>query len=254
MRKTLSRIYISLSLFLFIFSQSSYIHITLYFTKTSHKMRLFTISLLFLSPVIPSDGFTIDKKCIYRHSRDVSVSMQDESSSVQCRRSWLASQLSNMFLATGVLSLTNSSPASAAMSSDQKVFKVGDNLTVDQAKERFSLARKDVQYLLDNYASVSKEGGDAVRRLLGTVGTSGSMYGISKVVMILRDEAEDIVEFTELNDEFNAYLYQAEGAAYLSIFAEHSSAKATPESCLAMAKQDVIMMAKYMDQLQAQLN
>jgi hypothetical protein len=217
-------------------------------------MRLFTISLLFLSPVIPSDGFTIDKKCIYRHSRDIAVSMQDKSSSVQCRRSWVASQLSNVFLATGVFSLTNSSPASAVMSVDQKVFKPGESLTMDQAKERFLLARKDVQYLLDNYSSISKEGGDAVRRYLGTVGVNGGMYGISKVVKILRDEAEDIVEFTEAMDEFNAYLYQAEGAAYQSIFAEHSSAKATSESCLATAKQDVIMMTKYMDQLQAQLN
>lgn len=161
--------------------------------------------------------------------------------------------MKNVIVATGAFSVTKSGPASAVVLDQKAKTQTIDSLTVEQAKDRFLLARKDVQYLLDNYATISKEGGDAVRRYLGTVGVNGAMYGISKVVKKLREEADDIVEFTDAMDEFNAYLYQAEGAAYQSIFAEHSSAKATPESCLATAKQDVVMMAKYMDQLQAQL-
>eukprot|EP00957_Ditylum_brightwellii_P139614 10641022-Ditylum_brightwellii.AAC.1 len=80
------------------------------------------------------------------------------------------------------------------------------------------------------------------------------MYGISKVLKDLRDESEDVVEYQETLDEFNAYLFQAEGAAYQSLFVEHSSAKGTPESLLATAKKDVVSMQKFMDQLAVQLS
>lgn len=79
------------------------------------------------------------------------------------------------------------------------------------------------------------------------------MYGITKVLKDLRDEAEDIVEFQETLNEFEAYLYQAEGAAYQSLFVEHSSSKGTPETFLATAKKDVVSMQKYMDNLAVQL-
>ena len=58
----------------------------------------------------------------------------------------------------------------------------------------------------------------------------------------------------EAMEEFNAYYFQAEGAAYQSLFVEHSSAKSTPESLLKTAKDDIIQMEKYMDQLAIQLD
>eukprot|EP00980_Cylindrotheca_fusiformis_P018884 scaffold6312_cov85-Cylindrotheca_fusiformis.AAC.4 len=238
---------------------------------------IFSLSLLLFS-AIPLDGFLIGNKNKNTCNKMIETiiiptlaansdsefipSTSTSAAPSQCRRSWMG----DMFLRTSSIvtlatitttTTTNLRPAFAAMalSGDQKVIASFESLTMDQAKERFLLARKEIQYLLDNYSSISKEGGgDAVRRYLGTVGVNGAMYGIGKVVKKLRDEADDIVEYTETMDEFNAYLYQAEGAAYQSIFAEHSSAKATPESCLATAKQDVIMMAKYMDELQSQLN
>jgi len=48
-------------------------------------------------------------------------------------------------------------------------------------------------------------------------------------------------------------LYQAEGAAYQSMFVEHSSAKSTPESLLLTAKSDILNMRKYMKELADQL-
>ena len=112
----------------------------------------------------------------------------------------------------------------------------------------------DVDELIENYSEISKGGGDAVRRYLGTVGVDKKMYGITKVVKDLRDEADDIVEYTETANEFEAYLYQAEGAAYQSLFVEHSSAKGTPETFLATAKKDVLSMRKFMGDLALQLN
>lgn len=135
-----------------------------------------------------------------------------------------------------------------------KAFKPGESMGVDEAKDRFRLARKDVQYLLDNYDEICKGGGDNVRRYLGTVGVASNMYGITKVVKELRTEADDLVDYMETMDEFNAYLYQAEGAAYQSLFVEHSSAKGSPETFLATAKNDVKSMLKYMDELALQLH
>ncbi|CAB9525282.1 expressed unknown protein [Seminavis robusta] len=147
-----------------------------------------------------------------------------------------------------------SQPSVAAPPKEASVF-LDKKLTAEDAKQRFQLARKEMQYLLDNYADISKKGGgDAVRNYLGTQGVTSSMYGIQKVLKLLQEESDDIVEYTETMEEFNAYFYQAEGAAYQSMFAEHSSSRSTPESLLATAKKDIQSMVKYMDQLAVQLN
>ena len=135
-----------------------------------------------------------------------------------------------------------------------QTFKAGATIGPEEAKKRFQLAIQDVDELIANYDEISKSGGgDNVRRYLGTVGVQSHMYGITKVLKELREEADDIVEFNEASDEFEAYLFQAEGAAYQSLFVEHSSAKGTPESFLATAKKDVLNMRKYMGDLAAQL-
>jgi len=122
------------------------------------------------------------------------------------------------------------------------------------AKERFVAARKELRDLIDNYSEITaKGGGDAVRSRLGTQGISSNLFGIQKILKTLTDDAEDLVEYTEMMEEFNAYYFQAEGAAYQSMFIEHSSAKGTPETILKTAKADILQMEKYMDQLAVQL-
>ena len=124
-----------------------------------------------------------------------------------------------------------------------------------EAKEKFVAARKELRRLVNDYSEItSKGGGDAVRNRLGTQGVNSDLFGIQKVLKTLATEVEDIVEFTETMEEFNAYYFQAEGAAYQSLFVEHSSAKSTPESLLKTAKDDIIQMEKYMDQLANQLD
>eukprot|EP00533_Pseudo-nitzschia_delicatissima_P012758 CAMPEP_0197274874 /NCGR_PEP_ID=MMETSP1432-20130617/13210_1 /TAXON_ID=44447 /ORGANISM="Pseudo-nitzschia delicatissima, Strain UNC1205" /LENGTH=170 /DNA_ID=CAMNT_0042740715 /DNA_START=160 /DNA_END=669 /DNA_ORIENTATION=- len=98
-------------------------------------------------------------------------------------------------------------------------------------KQRFVAARKELRELIDDYSKIiANGGGDAVRNRLGTQGVNSNLFGIQKVLKTLTTEAEDIVEFTETMEEFNAYYFQAEGAAYQSMFVEHSSARSTPES------------------------
>lgn len=121
-------------------------------------------------------------------------------------------------------------------------------------KEKFIAARKELRDLIENYSEITaKGGGDAVRNRLGTQGINSSLFGIQKILKSLTSECDDIVEYTETMEEFNAYYYQAEGAAYQSMFVEHSSAKGTPESFLKTAKNDILQMEKYMDQLATQL-
>ena len=120
-------------------------------------------------------------------------------------------------------------------------------------KDRFVAARKDLRDLIENYTEISSKGGDAVRSKLGTQGLKSNLFGIQKVLKILIVDAEDIVEYTESMNEFNAYYYQAEGAAYQSLFIEHSSATGTPESLLKTAKTDIVQMEKYMDDMAVQL-
>lgn len=147
-----------------------------------------------------------------------------------------------------------SSPANALLldnsSPDLAAFAGG----IEEAKERFKLAIADIDDLLNNYDAISKSGGDNVRLYLGTQGVKSHMFGIMKVLKALKEEADDIVEYTEAMDSFEAYKNQAEGAAYQSMFVEHSSAKGTPESFLKTAKGDVVNLRKYMGDLAAQLH
>jgi len=145
--------------------------------------------------------------------------------------------------AANALLVDNSSP-------DLPAFKGG----ISEAKERFRLALKDIDDLISNYDAISKKGGDNVRLYLGTQGVKSHMYGITKVLRTLQEEADDIVEYTETMNEFEAYLFQSEGAAYQSLFVEHSSAKGTPESLLKTAKGDIINLRKFMGDLAAQLH
>jgi len=154
---------------------------------------------------------------------------------------------------TGISTLILSPDPVEAALMDSNVEQVG-KLTTKEAKDRFKLAILDVDELLANYGEISNGGGDNVRRYLGTVGIKSHMYGITKVLKELREEADDIIEFTEASNEFEAYLFQAEGAAYSSLFAEHSSAKSTSASLLVTAKKDVVNMRRFMGDLATQLH
>jgi hypothetical protein len=165
------------------------------------------------------------------------------------RRTFLA----RVAITTAIPFVPPAAVANAAAAPPSEVNSIA-NLSVNDAKKRFQAAQKELHYLLDHYGEISSKGGDAVRNYLGTQGVNTNMYGIQKVLKILKEEADDIVDYTETMDEFNAYLYQAEGAAYQSMFAEHSSAKSTPESLLATAKQDIVQLVKYMDELAVQLS
>lgn len=130
-----------------------------------------------------------------------------------------------------------------------QVFKAGQSLGVEDAKARFVEARRVLQELLDNYDEVQKGGGDSVRRYLGTVGTASAMYGISKVMKELQEQADDIVEYTENMNEFESALRAADTACYSANFVEFSAAKTKPEKFFEDAKRETKEMMVLMDRM-----
>ena len=163
------------------------------------------------------------------------------------------SMIQQIVTASATVAALPSFPANALLdnaSRDVPAFAGG----IAEGKERLKLTIADIDDLLNNYDVITKSGGDNVRLYLGTQGVKSHMYGIMKVLKSLKEEADDIVEYTEAMDSFEAYKNKAEGAAYQSMFVEHSSAKGTPESFLKTAKGDIVNLRKYMGDLAAQLH
>ena len=144
--------------------------------------------------------------------------------------------------------------ANAAMKSDQKVFEVGKDLTLDEAKARFKEGQESLDYLLKNYDEICEGGGDNVRRYLGTVGTTSGLYGIAKVMKILQAEADDIVEYTEIMNEVNSALVGADGSAYMAIFTGTSTSGVPESKYYGDAKIEIKRAIASMQELAKQMN
>jgi hypothetical protein len=86
------------------------------------------------------------------------------------------------------------------------------------------------------------------------VGTSSGLYGISKVFKTLQEEADDIIEYMELVNDFEQALRDADTACYSAIFVEFSAAKTKPEKFFNDAKADVARMQIYFKGLTAELH
>jgi len=110
------------------------------------------------------------------------------------------------------------------------------NITPELAKSRIKEAKKSLEYLLEHFDEISGVGGDNVRRYLGTVGTTSGMYGITKVMKVLQNEASDIVEYTETMNEVNACINGADGSAYMAIFVKSSTSQTPPQKYFDDAK------------------
>ena len=112
-----------------------------------------------------------------------------------------------------------------------------------EAKKRFIEGRNTVDELISNFDDISGGGGgDEIRRYLGTVGTTSSLFGIEKAFKILAEEADDIVQYTEAMNEFDRDLRGADSSAYSSMFVEFSAAKGKKEDFYDQALVDIKRM------------
>lgn len=179
------------------------------------------------------------------------ASLEDETTlSSGSRRKCLQISLQSFILST----MTSVGFANAAMKSDQNVFKVGKDLTDEEALARFNEGRKSLKYLLDNFDQICTGGGDNIRRYLGTVGTTSGLWGISKVMRSLQDKAEDVIEFTETMNEVDASLRGADSAAYMAIFVSTSSSSTPPEKYFEDARIESKRALQAMNELAEQID
>ena len=148
-----------------------------------------------------------------------------------------------------------------------KVFESGGkDMTLQEALERFSLGLESLRFLESNWDKVVDDGGgDNIRRYLGTVGVSSGLYGISKVLKTIKDQAAagaattndgidlDVVEFSELSDELIGAINRADGSAYMSIFATFSSSSVPPAKYFHDSYVETKQAMKIMNDLARQL-
>lgn len=66
---------------------------------------------------------------------------------------------------------------------------------------------------------------------------------------VLRDEATDVVEFTETMNEINACINGADGSAYMAIFVTSSTSQTPPQKYFDDAKIEVKRLKKALDDL-----
>lgn len=176
-----------------------------------------------------------------------SSSSKSSSSNNNNRRSFLQESL----IFSGIIITANPSTSKAVVMDASANRGTLKDLTMEEAEERYRAGRATVDYLLKNYDEICNGGGDNVRRYLGTVGTTSGLFGISKAMKTLAENADDIVEYTELSREIEQCIEQADGSAYMAIFVTTSTSYTPPAKYFSDAKIEVKRLAKAMDELAA---
>ena len=127
-------------------------------------------------------------------------------------------------------------------------------LSSDAAAAQWKEAVQTIDALLANWESIAKGGGDAIRTQLGTQGITSPLFQIDKALKVLRDDnVQDIVEFTELTEEFLLNLSRADSMAYSANFAGGSGKPTPPAVYIEKARVEVIDLQKLAKSLSAQL-
>ena len=196
--------------------------------------------------VAPSASYIPDSRRHHVPSTSISLGAVDND-----RRRFLQQAMVPITIATASILTTRQQPAWAiVMSTRETPFTPGELLSYDQALARFQQGRDSLDYLMAHYADIQAQGGDSVRRYLGTVGTSSGLYGISKVMRSLQAEVDDdIVEFTEAMTEIEQAIQQADGSAYMAIFVTTSTSGVPPEKYFNDALLEIKRAAKGMTEM-----
>jgi len=103
--------------------------------------------------------------------------------------------------------------------------------TPEAARKQIVEGYKELGELLSNMDKIAaEEGGDGVRRVLGTVGTTSAVYLIEPAFRLLF-EADDTLPMEYIDDveQIMRELQDADGQAYAANFITFSSAKGKPE-------------------------
>lgn len=129
--------------------------------------------------------------------------------------------------------------------------------TTDAALTQWKESVKTIDNLCDNWDTISKGGGDAIRKELGTAnfGTTVSpLFQIDKAFRVLRDDPNvDLVEFTEISEEFTSALARADTMAYSANFAGGSGKPTPPQVYIDKSKKEVAEVQRIAKALSALL-
>ena len=125
----------------------------------------------------------------------------------------------------------------------------------EAAKAQIVAGYKALGTLLDDFDKITDaEGGDGVRRVLGTVGTTSPVYLIEPAFRLLFDKDESLpMEYIENVESLMLNLQLADGDAYSANFITFSSAKGKPEDYYKRAKGYVTTARKTWLDLMGQL-
>ena len=118
--------------------------------------------------------------------------------------------------------------------------------TPEDAKAQIIKGYNELGDLLrDMDAVTAEEGGDGIRRVLGTVGTTSAVYLIESAFRLLFEADESLpMEYIEGVENIMLRLQSADGEAYSANFITFSSAKGKPEDFYGRAKNEIIAARK----------
>ena len=106
------------------------------------------------------------------------------------------------------------------------------------AREQIKAGGLALDALLDSFDEVTAaEGGDGVRRILGTVGTTSPIFQSEKAFRKLADEVDDPERYFDRLEALALEIAAAESEAYSANFITFSSAKGSPEQYFAKSKE-----------------
>eukprot|EP00527_Entomoneis_sp_CCMP2396_P003303 CAMPEP_0198144364 /NCGR_PEP_ID=MMETSP1443-20131203/14982_1 /TAXON_ID=186043 /ORGANISM="Entomoneis sp., Strain CCMP2396" /LENGTH=192 /DNA_ID=CAMNT_0043807745 /DNA_START=73 /DNA_END=648 /DNA_ORIENTATION=- len=120
-------------------------------------------------------------------------------------------------------------------------------ITSAAAKDQWTKSLVVIDNLLSNWSA--NKGGDSIRVELGTQGTTSPLFQIEKALKVLREDIDDIVEFTELSEEFQLTLARADSMAYSANFAGGAGKPTPPAVYIEKAKKEVESLQKIAKEL-----
>mmetsp|Transcript_26568 Transcript_26568/g.57345 ORF Transcript_26568/g.57345 Transcript_26568/m.57345 type:complete len:214 (-) Transcript_26568:312-953(-) len=128
--------------------------------------------------------------------------------------------------ATGNVLMTPDAAAGAKMDGSIKAAK-----TPIAARDQIVAGYRALGALLENYdAVIAAEGGDGIRRVIGTVGTASPCYLIEPAFRLLFEADDSLpMEYIDSVEKIMLGLSSADGDAYSANFITFSSAKGKPE-------------------------
>jgi len=126
-------------------------------------------------------------------------------------------------------------------------------ISADSARKQWKDAALALDNLIQDWPTFAAKGGDGIRGVLGTQGTSSPLFQIDKAFRALRDSdyVEDFVEFQEIAEEFGLALARADSMAYSANFAGGSGKPTPPAVYIEKSKTEVVEMQRIAKKLDA---